>query len=159
MQTNFDKFPGFSELFEKISLEVIFLRNFSELSQHLLFGTAQNVIQSINVCSPWQCVATFRAIVCSSRKFAAIFCAIVRSPQQFAAIFCATFCPGFCSPRQFAATFCVTFHFLLVLALLAEFAVDPGTISFCSLVIECWPQCSRFWVILLLENFRNTLYI
>jgi len=40
-EANFDEFPGFSWLFEEISLQTKFPRLFRELSRHLLFYSSR----------------------------------------------------------------------------------------------------------------------
>ena len=80
MQANFGEIPGFSWLFQEISLETTILRgNFPAFSWHLLFWM---IIRF----APWF-TPKFRAIIRSSRKVAAIFRTIIRSSWKFDPLF------------------------------------------------------------------------
>ena len=77
MQANFDEIPGFSWLFEEISLGTTILRgNFPAFSWHLLFWM---IIRFARWFTP-----KFRAI---TRKVAAIFRTIIRSSWKFDPLF------------------------------------------------------------------------
>ena len=81
MQTNFNKFPGFSKKF-------CFKRYFNQISPHFrdtyCFDSA---IFRMIICFARWFIPHFRAIICSSRKVAVIFRTIIRSSRKFNLLF------------------------------------------------------------------------
>ena len=74
MQTNFVEIPGFSGLFEEISLHAIFPRQ---------IAIVRRIFATPIVCNG----PIFRVIFRGTRWFPAIFCTTIRSPWKFVANF------------------------------------------------------------------------